>query len=995
MKKKIVLLAVVVLALLFSVAAAASKTVYLPDQYLSAQKYGSQLCKRQPNTVVYSLTADGKAHWGNVAGGWSNDEVGEMKATLKEYDPATDTMYVTRLHITTKPIDKQFEFHWDQSLNSETFQYYKNSNGDQFPVGMNFSFKHTATYGDRELEVVYSSNNTSVATIDQNGWVTLVGPGTVNLEARCPEMETGNTTFLTVYSENTGGKMWAEYTPKDPAATCKVYAEPSTSSKVLFTFNDDTKIEDQELLINFLAKRDGWLKITCQLGIGWVEDNNFHFYDGGIYESPALQEGETITGMPTEEVYSNYQVGSTLYASSAYGTTLYKKADKASDKVMDLPLNTPMTLLGREDSFLEDSFLKVKCEGKTGYVLYYEVKVTPVEVTFDRDLTFPCTMYVYTSIEDMALWKNPGSIKIDEIPRNTKVTALGVEQKATKFYIMVEVNGKTGYMDERYLTSIKPEDRPDSGDLDVLYTTTTKDLTKVYMDKSTSSGEVSTLGRNHRVRVVNISGSWAYCKVNSDEGYIRLSDLNDPDEQEEALTGELLTVVTPNGGTVNMRKAPSKEAGRITTLTPGTKVALIRRESYDWYKVRANGQTGYIMAMYLMTDTELAPDAPGEETQQPVTPTFATMVVKTANGKSLNMRKTPSSTGQLIERYPVGTKVTVLSSSDNGWYKVSVGGKIGYMMAAHLVNETPVVPETPDTPETPETPETPTTPETPETPDTPEQEQPEQPAAPVVTTMTVKTANGKSLNMRKTPSSTGQLIERYPVGTQVTVLDKVDNTWYQVRVNGQTGYMMAMYLVSETPVVPETPTTPETPETPSTPETPETTPDNQETGATTGTVMVVKTQNGKSLNLRQLPRSGSKVIGQYPVGTQVTVINELDAIWNFVKVGGQYGYMMDQYLVPASQPAPEGGTDDTQEPETSTPESSDTPETGNAGGKVMTVSTENGKSLNLRQAPKSGATILGQYPVGTQVTVLNELDSTWNYVRVGGAEGYMMDKYLK
>ena len=33
----------------------------------------------------------------------------------------------------------------------------------------------------------------------------------------------------------------------------------------------EMETEDQELLINFLAKRDGWLKITCQLGIGWVE----------------------------------------------------------------------------------------------------------------------------------------------------------------------------------------------------------------------------------------------------------------------------------------------------------------------------------------------------------------------------------------------------------------------------------------------------------------------------------------------------------------------------------------------------------------------------------------------------------------------------------------------------------------------------------------------------------------------------------------------------
>ena len=62
---------------------------------------------------------------------------------------------------------------------------------------------------------------------------------------------------------------------------------------------------------------------------------------------------------------------------------------------------------------------------------------------------------------------------------------------------------------------------------------------------------------------------------------------------------------------------------------------------------------------------------------------------------------------------------------------------------------------------------------------------------------------------------------------------------------------------------------------------------------------------------------------------------------------------------------------------------------------VLVVRTADGKKLNLRDKLRSGAVILGQYPVGTQVTVLNPLDGTWNYVSVGGQTGYMMDKFLK
>ena len=214
------------------------------------------------------------------------------------------------------------------------------------------------------------------------------------------------------------------------------------------------------------------------------------------------------------------------------------------------------------------------------------------------------------------------------------------------------------------------------------------------------------------------------------------------------------------------------------------------------------------------------------------------------------------------------------------------------------------------------------------------------------------------------------------------MLDQLDGTWNYVSVGGKKGYMMDKFLVPDTssgegeqPGEGSQPGENEQPETPTQP--------SQPSG---GTVMVVKTGDGKKLNLRDKTKNGS-VIGQYPVGTKVTVLDQLDGTWNYVSVGGKTGYMMDKFLVPEGS----SGATDTP-PSSGSSGSGDVPTTSST---VLVVRTDDGKKLNLRDKPKSGAVILGQYPVGTQVTVLNPLDGTWNYVSVGGQTGYMMDKFLK
>lgn len=55
--------------------------------------------------------------------------------------------------------------------------------------------------------------------------------------------------------------------------------------------------------------------------------------------------------------------------------------------------------------------------------------------------------------------------------------------------------------------------------------------------------------------------------------------------------------------------------------------------------------------------------------------------------------------------------------------------------------------------------------------------------------------------MRETPSKTGLLICTVPIGTEVTVVSKVDDDWSKIQYNNQVGYMMSQFLTNETTYV--------------------------------------------------------------------------------------------------------------------------------------------------------------------------------------------------
>ena len=119
---------------------------------------------------------------------------------------------------------------------------------------------------------------------------------------------------------------------------------------------------------------------------------------------------------------------------------------------------------------------------------------------------------------------------------------------------------------------------------------------------------------------------------------------------------------------------------------------------------------------------------------------------------------------------------------------------------------------------------------------------------------------------------------------------------------------------------------------------------------------------GGKLNLRQQPSLSAKVLGQFPTGTLVEIVEAGDE-WHKVEAGGKSGYMMAKFL----------NSGETQQ--------------------TAVVRTNTGIGLNLREEPATNGAIITSAKNGAQVVVLQK-GREWSRVSVGGEEGFMATKYL-
>ena len=232
-----------------------------------------------------------------------------------------------------------------------------------------------------------------------------------------------------------------------------------------------------------------------------------------------------------------------------------------------------------------------------------------------------------------------------------------------------------------------------------------------------------------------------------------------------------------NDSGVRYRTGPSTSDSVLGTIPKGTKVQIIGINS-GWYKLIYNGKTGYMRSDYIditsFDEVKEETNTGSSTTQKPEenTGSSETSVNKNGSvtGNYVRFRSAPSLNATIISMLNKGTTVKVVAETD-GWYKITYGSNTGYMSKDYIVLSSGESSSGNTT----------TTP-------------PASSTDPDVETMDESGyVTGNYVRLRKGPSTNDAIITTLNRGTSVKVIGKT-NGWYQIRYNGNTGYMSADYV---------------------------------------------------------------------------------------------------------------------------------------------------------------------------------------------------------
>ncbi len=505
------------------------------------------------------------------------------------------------------------------------------------------------------------------------------------------------------------------------------------------------------------------------------------------------------------------------------------------------------------------------------------------------------------------------------------------------------------------------------------------------------SDSASIIGRlNHgaNVTITGESGDWYKIESGSLKGYASKEFITIISYAEERLG------TVTGASSLKVRSGPGTSYSRITAISGGSTVTVLG-ETNGWYMVRLNnGTTGYCSAQYI-TLRDSSPD--------PSDPDADTGIV--TGTQSVNVRSGASETSGVLFTVSPGTKVTILEKTSNGWYKIQVLNKTGYISAQYITLESPSASPSAGASSPASTPaSTPT--------GTPEPTQSPQPSnktgtvklensssrlnvrsqpngsASIIgklnhgTTVTVTGESGdwykiesgslkgyaskeyivlgtvseelsgvvtgaSSLRVRSGPGTSYSRITSISEGTKVTILSQSDG-WYKIRLsNGTTGYCSAEYIkVSSSGGSSDQPS-----------------------GGSTGTVNV-----SSSLNVRSGPGSSYSVVASLSNNAKVTVLKKESNGWYYIRTAsGKTGYVSGEYIKLDGSQSSQASSESRQ-------------------GKVKLSSSSS--RLNVRSNASMSAGIIGKLSDGAAVSILGE-SGDWYKIKYNQTTGYVSKEFIQ
>lgn len=233
---------------------------------------------------------------------------------------------------------------------------------------------------------------------------------------------------------------------------------------------------------------------------------------------------------------------------------------------------------------------------------------------------------------------------------------------------------------------------------------------------------------------------------------------------------------------IRLRSEANTESKIITLVSVNEEVEVIEKEG-TWYKIEYKGKTGYLKSEFIKLQDEATTVENKETTpakvdnQESITETTVTeqevvLGVKTVAGTE-KIYILPLLNSKVVETVEANKELEVLQSV-NGWSYVISDLVSGWIRTDKLVeNKEEQVQQSEDVEEE-------------------NQEKEEQVSEKEINRKGY--IKSKSVNFRKEPSKSAQVLDSLTINMEVTVLTQQDD-WYKIKVNNKTGYV-AKELIS-------------------------------------------------------------------------------------------------------------------------------------------------------------------------------------------------------
>lgn len=277
-----------------------------------------------------------------------------------------------------------------------------------------------------------------------------------------------------------------------------------------------------------------------------------------------------------------------------------KEPKWSSETECTLPSKTYVNLTGYVSDFYE-----IHYGGKVGYIAQSVVK--DVDKSKLSDLSIKVMLpsekpkeeekpVVKPQEEKKPVIKEPTvtvAINLRQQPKWTceqlGVISQGTTVKPTAYkgeWILVDVNGKQGYINEEFLTNIDKSKLQEI--VEVIDNASLLVSVNLRRDPNWSSERLGVIEQNTRVHFIQVDGEWSKVIVNGKTGYIYSDYL--------AVDGcsKMVTVTAY----VNLRDSKSWSAKQEGVVPQGTKVKLIDKGT-EWSKVQWGDKQGYIYNDYI------------------------------------------------------------------------------------------------------------------------------------------------------------------------------------------------------------------------------------------------------------------------------------------------------------------------------------------------------------------------------------------------------------